>query len=166
MAVSDTRRARSRTFLRVGLGVALALGPLGCGGDDDQAADVFIGTWQIIEGNATARCTGLSPTSSLGGAQVRMTAATDAPLQVDVRGCLLKFDISGATASARPNQTCKTTFDLAGMNLEIDLTVAKADFTVTGTNGLLTMMGTATTPFLGTTGCPYDAMAMATKTMP
>ena len=126
---------------------------------------MFIGTWQIIEGNATARCTGLSPTSSLGGAQVKMTAGTDAPLQVDVRGCLMKFDINGNTASARANQMCKTTFESAWANLAVELTVSKADFTVTGTTGLLTMTGTAMTAFLGATGCPYDAMAMATKTM-
>jgi hypothetical protein len=53
-----------------------------------------------------------------------------------------------------------------GSNLEVDLTVSKADFAVTGTMGLLTMMGTAKTPFLGATGCPYEANAMATKTMP
>jgi hypothetical protein len=167
MDVNDTRRARSRALARLGLVLALGLGTtvtIGCGGDDDQSADVFIGTWQVIEGNATARCTGLSPTSSLGGAQVKMTAGSDAPLQVDVRGCLLKFDINGTTASARPDQMCKTTFDLMGANLAVDLTVMKADFTVTGMNGLLTMTGTATTPFLGATGCPYDAMAMATKT--
>jgi hypothetical protein len=166
--VNDTRRARSRAFARLGLGVALglAVAAVGCGDDEDQPADVFIGTWQNIEGNATARCPGLSPTSSLGGAQVKMTAGSDAPLQVDVRGCLMKFDINGTTASARPDQKCQTTFDLMGNNLAVDLTVMTANFTVTGMNGLLTMTGTAMTPFLGATGCPYDAMAMATKTMP
>lgn len=169
MDVNDTRRARSRALARIGLGLALALAPaltVGCGDDEDQQADVFIGTWQIIEGTATARCPGLSPTSSLGGAQVKMTAGSDAPLQVDVRGCLMKFDINGTTASARPDQKCQTTFDLMGNNLAVDLTVMKADFTVTGMIGQLTMTGTAMTPFLGAAGCPYDATAMATKTMP
>jgi hypothetical protein len=158
MDVNHTRWARSHIALLLGLALAA-----GCGGDDsDQKADVFIGTWQVIDGSAMARCTGLSPTSSLGGAQVKMTAGTDAPLQVDVRGCLLKFDINGNTATARANQTCMTTFEVNMSNLQIELLVSKADFTVTGTTGLLSMMGTAKTVFLG--DCPYDAMAMATKT--
>jgi hypothetical protein len=158
MEVNHTRWARSHIALLLGLALAA-----GCGGDDsDQKADVFIGTWQVIDGSAMARCTGLSPTSSLGGAQVKMTAGTDAPLQVDVRGCLLKFDINGNTATARANQTCMTTFEVNMSNLQIELLVSKADFTVTGTTGLLSMMGTAKTVFLG--DCPYDAMAMATKT--
>lgn len=159
MNVNHTRRVRSHIALLLGLALAA-----GCGGDDsDQSADVFIGTWQVIDGNAMARCTGISPTSSLGGAQVKMTAGTDSPLQVDVRGCLLKFDINGNTATARANQTCMTTFEVNMSNLQIELMVSKADFTVTGTTGLLSMTGTAKTGFLG--DCPYDAMAMATKTM-
>jgi hypothetical protein len=56
---------------------------------------------------------------------------------------------------------CMTTFEVYTQNLQIELLVSKADFTVTGTTGLLSMMGTAKTVFLG--DCPYDAMAMATK---
>jgi hypothetical protein len=155
--VNHTRWARSHIALLLGLALAA-----GCGDDSDQKADVFIGTWQVIDGSATARCTGISPVSSLGGAQVKMTAGTDSPLQVDVRGCLLKFDINGNTATARANQMCMTTFEVNMSNLQIELLVSKADFTVTGTTGLLSMMGTAKTVFLG--DCPYDAMAMATKT--
>ena len=160
MDLNHTRRARSCAAAVF----AVSLGLLGgCGDDSDKSADAFIGTWQVIEGNAIA-CQLL--TASLGGAQVKMTAGSDSPLQVDVRGCLMKFDVNGSTASARSGQMCKTTFELNMMNLEVDLTVAKADFTITDTRGNLTMTGTAMTPFLPGGGCPYEAMAMATKTMP
>lgn len=162
MDLNDTRRARSRASCCLALGLALGLAA-GCGGDDDaDDAAAFIGTWQIIEGNAVA-C-GL--TAPLGGAQVKMTAGTDAPLQVDVRGCLMKFDVSGSTATARANQTCKTTFEFMSQNLEVDLAVAAANFSITGTTGNLAMTGTAMTTFLPGGGCPYQTMAMATKVMP
>jgi len=161
MHLSDTRRARPRLSASlVGVGLALGLAA-GCGGDDDAGA--FIGTWQIIEGNAVA-CGTLS--APLGGSQVKMTAGTDAPLQVDVRGCLMKFDISGSTATARADQMCKTTFEFMGSNLAVDLAVSKAEFTVDGMTGNLNMMGTAMTTFLPGGGCPYQAMAQATKVTP
>ena len=167
MDVNDTRRARSRGLrLLPGLVLGLQLAAVGGCGDGDDAGDAaaFIGTWHIIDGNAVA-CQLL--TTPLGGAQVKMTAASDAPLQVDVRGCLMKFDITGNTAKARAGQTCRTTFEIAGMgNLEVDLSIAKAEFAVTGGTGVLTMEGTAMTPFLPGGGCPYQAMAMATKITP
>jgi hypothetical protein len=160
--VNDTRRARSRAGL---LGLAMALQVAAAAGCGDDAADTgaFIGTWAILEGNAVA-CQSLS--TSLMGAQVKMTAGSDAPLQVDVRGCLLKFDVKGSTATARADQTCQTTFSLMDQNLAVDLAISKADFTVAGGTGTLKMTGTATTSFLPGGACPYEAMATASKITP
>jgi hypothetical protein len=164
MDVNHARGPRSRTVLLLGL--ALTAAGAGCGGDSDSSADAFLGTWQLQDGMASAMCGALNPTSPLTGAQVKLTAGTDSPLQVDVRGCLMKFDISGKTASARAGQSCQTTFEVLGSNASVDLTVSSATFAVNGSLGELNMSGSATIAFIPS-ACPYTvSMAHAMKIGP
>jgi hypothetical protein len=143
--------------------VALALGAGACGDDDTPSnnPELFLGTWMVTSGMAKATCTGFAPMQSLAGASVQLTAGDDAPLMANVRGCMLKFDIAGNVATARPNQTCTTNFELMMMPVPIELTIASATFKVEGTTGTLMQSGTATIPVLG--ACPYEATATGMK---
>jgi hypothetical protein len=121
-----------------------------------------VGTWTVTEGNASASC-GIALMQSLVGANVQLIAGQDAPLQAEVRGCQLQFDVAGNLATARAGQTCVTNFDYMNMNFPITLAISSATFEVEGTTGTLMQAGTASLPFL-TMPCPYQAMATGMKT--
>jgi hypothetical protein len=154
----DSTRYASRASL-----FALVLFAGGCGDDAKPSSnpELFLGTWMVTSGMARATCTGFAPMQSLAGASVQLTAGDDAPLMANVRGCMLKFDIAGNVATARPNQTCTTNFELMMMPVPIELTIASATFKVEGTTGTLMQSGTATIPVLG--ACPYEATATGMK---
>ena len=110
--------------------MALILATASCE-DSGGSGDVgpFLGTWLVLDGTAQANCGVVSPTSMLGGSQVKLTAGTAAPLVADVRGCLLNFDVTGRTANARPGQTCMHHLRSHGQrNVALDLTVDAASF--------------------------------------
>lgn len=141
-------------------GCALAaLTACGAGSGD---ATVFVGTWTISNGTLNASCGGLTPSQSLDGSTVTLANATDGSLVANVRGCQVVFDVKGNVATARANQTCQSSVDLAGQTLALTLSVAAATFTVSGDTGTLVQSGTATTNTFPL-GCVYQVMATAQR---
>lgn len=156
----DRRAARRATGTgAVALGMALALTDGAC--DNDSAAEAFVGTWQVFGGTVNATCGGTGHLSNVQGAQLKLSQGSDSPLLIDARGCLLKLDISGQTAVARPGQTCQTTMEVNNSNLAIDLAVSLANFVVNNNQAELTIDGTAMTVFLG--DCGYHTRLSASK---
>jgi hypothetical protein len=114
---------------------ACALGLLawGCGGDDSEF-ERFLGTWQYGSGNEVQRCPGEPDDSvDLRGDFIEFSEGTDAALVILGRGCIIRFDVSGATATARAGQTCETSFldpDLGVVT--ITTSINNFNFTVSG----------------------------------
>ena len=155
---------------------ALAGGPalVGCGGSD-SANDPkrFIGTWVADAGELKITCPlpVPLPAQSLKGESLTIGAGTDTPLVTTVRGCVVKFDVSGDIAIAKPGQSCTTSAMIPGTTsaLSFTLTVSSATFTNHGSTGDFAQNGSATTtgvPTLGTLTCSYELNANATKSAP
>jgi hypothetical protein len=92
----------------------------------------------------------------------------DAPIEAEIAGCKIKFDLKGDVATARPNQTCSIVYPTAAGSLNASLTVAAATFTLKGTSGDFTQNGNATVtisiPGLpSSASCTYTIMATATR---
>lgn len=131
--------------------VTLAALALGACGDDtpdlpggtDPAR--FIGTWAVSVGSFS--CPGLGQTVPLAGESVAVAAGSDAPITATVRGCAVKFDISGLEGTARAPQTCQVS--VTGIQVPVDLSVTSGKFTVvpgTGSSatGVLMLAGNVT----------------------
>ena len=121
---------RSATRLVAGLAFALA----GCG-DDAKLPDVptdpslFIGSWRASVGSFN--CPMLNPMPvPLDGETIAVAAAADAPIQATVRGCVVKFDISGLKATARSPQTCRPMFMVGNITVPADLAISSGSFVV------------------------------------
>jgi hypothetical protein len=83
----------------------------------------------------------------LAGENVVVAAGSDAPITATVRGCAVKFDISGFEATARSPQTCQVS--VTGIQVPVELSITSGSFTVvpgTGTSatGVLTLAGNVT----------------------
>jgi hypothetical protein len=143
--------SRSATPLVAGLALALA----GCG-DDTKLPDVptdpalFIGNWTATIGSFS--CPQLNPMPvPLDGETIAVTAAADAPIQATVRGCVVRFDISGLRGTARSPQMCRPMFMAGGITVPADLTISSGSFVVAKLpgageqpTGVLQLAGTAT----------------------
>src|SRR5262245_47225658 len=99
---------RGATALIAALLAAAACDDRSGGGAKPTATDKFIGTWTVSTGMAGAPTCGF--TQKLDGTVVSIAAGTDAPLQLTVSGCVLKFDVNGDVATARSGQSCSATF--------------------------------------------------------
>jgi hypothetical protein len=151
-----------------GLGLALAAAVTGCGDDNKGDPTAFIGSWKVTAGQFTPTCQGLPiPPASLADETITVTPGTDSALIATVRGCVVKLDIAGTTATAKPNQTCMLAVMFSGMNVSATLTIATGTFTVADKTATLAQsgMGTVSTPIPGVgASCPYQIAASATKT--
>jgi hypothetical protein len=149
------------------LGAALALtAVIGCGGDGESSdPSKFIGTWEVNAGTAKVMCGGgiTLPDQPLAGGKVTLAMGSDSPLVATVLGCMIKFDVKGNVATARPGQNCMTTLDIGTMTISAALTVTSATFTLSGDTGTLSQAGSAQ-PSSFPLGCPYQITATAAKT--
>jgi hypothetical protein len=103
---------------------------LGCG-DPDAAAE-FVGTWTYSSGTATASCGGPSRTEPLTGT-LSIAAGIDADLAI-VEGseCVIRLDVAGTIATARPNQSCDGAADGVSVKRSISgMTLSRNGSTVT-----------------------------------
>jgi hypothetical protein len=79
----------------------------GCGGANHTIQ--FVGSWTYAQGSTVSvACPGQTPmTIALGGGMVRLSRLDDNSLQgSDPSGCILRYDVQGATATLLPNQSC------------------------------------------------------------
>ena len=115
------------------LGGALAAGLAGCGGSEPNPNDPakFIGTWVTNMGTADISCPPIAlPTQQVMGQQLVFTKGTDAPLEVTLLNCKIKYDIAGDVATAKMGQMCDLTIPAGGQMLGVTFTVQKAVFTL------------------------------------
>ena len=127
-------------FRRALLTSICALAVAGCG--DDNKLDVpsdpalFIGNWQVTLGSFN--CPGLGPAGmvSLVGEMIAVTAAADAPIQATVRGCPVKFDLSGLKATARGGQKCMPMLSGGPVVIPAELTINSGSFAVAKVPGV------------------------------
>jgi hypothetical protein len=124
-----TFRARSSVIRGLsGALVALAALAAGCGSSDGSgdgggssnsvtgSADDFAGTWLYTDVQSVLQCPGADPTNQLPqpnktfarGVSAALVDLSPSPLLPGVF-CDFGFDISGAVATAQPNQTCALT---------------------------------------------------------
>ena len=74
-------------------------------------------------------------TLPLAGESVAVTAGGDAPVQATVRGCAVKFDISGVQATARSPQMCQVNVTVGGATTAVPLTITSGTFVVAPATG-------------------------------
>jgi len=102
----------SRLIWKVGAGAVLSALLAACGGGGSSSADAFVGRWTYSEGMLVpSMCTvpviGEVPPISQVGQSMTITKESDSRLSVDAgSGCVLKFSLSGSTATADAGQTC------------------------------------------------------------
>jgi hypothetical protein len=142
--------------------LAMLLGLTACGrapGEDDGD---FVGSW-METGQEWLTCNG----SAMAPKQVMDTftinRGIDASLTVILMNpsCVLKFDVSGETATLRSGQTCSQNASGA----TVTLALASGSFTLNNpTSGTLIFAGTATgTSATKAVQCTVSAMSSATK---
>lgn len=142
--------------LTYGCGSSGSVGP-GVG----KNLNAFIGTWAPTYGTTTLTCATQEMTQPVSGSDT-WRAGSDSdliqPPDPSSGGCSLRANVSGAIATALPNQTC--TQSMAGTR--IDLTISSYRFTVSADgqtaievgrgSGVVTTSGTSNT-------CTYREMA-------
>jgi hypothetical protein len=150
---------RSLAFLIV----TVALANAGCGGDSGGATDPFVGRWMVTAGTQKVNCGALTvPDNNLAGTFQELKKDTDNTLSIDLTmGCVVKLDVSGTTATVRPNQTCTITTMVQNMNLSVNGTITGGKFVVNGTTATFDYMGTAMAG--GVFTCTFSASGMSMK---
>jgi hypothetical protein len=121
---------------------------LGCGSSTGDDASKFAGTWTFDSGTLTPVCTIVTAPApfDLSGQSLAITKVDAATLKVDLgTACSVTFKVSGAQATALPNQMCTLsastppvtltswTLTISGDHIE-SATMASA-FTVCTVNG-------------------------------
>jgi hypothetical protein len=97
------------------IGLVLVLTLSACDDQNGENLGRFIGTWRVTSGTATSACPGYAPsTSPLTGNTVWSAGiSSDLTMTFPDSSCALMADVSGATASGVPGQSC-TASDATG----------------------------------------------------
>jgi hypothetical protein len=102
-------RNRSRGIFALAI-VMLGAAASCSSGSGAPQTDGFVGAWTFTSGMITPNCgAGLTvPPFSLAGLPVVFTKLDDSTIQLQTgnAGCMVKFKVSGATASAEAGSTC------------------------------------------------------------
>lgn len=86
------------------VGLLLGITLSACGGDKGDDLATFIGTWQPTAGAVTEICQGYTYTNSL--SNLTWTAGVSSDLVQTDGSCALLANVSGATATGIPGQSC------------------------------------------------------------
>jgi hypothetical protein len=138
--------------------LALALTFAGCGkssGSDETSK--FEGAWTFSSGSIGGTCLSMQLTDDLTGSSLTVTKGTSSDLLIGFQGCEVQFQVSGASASAVPNQTCMVATGNSTLPMA---TVSITSWTITTSDGrslTTSMMGTV----LG--DCAVTGSGAATK---
>ena len=116
-----------------------ALGNAGCGGDDDDNLDRFVGAWNYTSGTVTAQCPDQPARIGKLEGTVSLNKGTSSPLVWVDDGCILALDVDGNRATVRSGQQCKRT----AKSSSITTTFGAYTFTVNG--AVADVGGSATT---------------------
>lgn len=121
-----------------------------------EEAKPFLGTWTIASANIKGSCGPLPFDQPLTGMQT-VAAGTSSDLVFTVQpGCELLMDVTGDTATVRPNQTCSVT---VGQQM-VSGTVTSGTMKVAGSMATFDCAGTAT---IATVACNLTLSGTSTK---
>ena len=114
------------------LGMTMAMGVSACGGSGGDDFGRFVGTWHPVSGTYTTNCPGYAPSTEPVTANLVWSTGVGADLiSTDGSSCALMADVTNATASGVPGQSCTVPDSQGGT-----LTMAVSGYTfVVSTDG-------------------------------
>jgi len=114
---------------------------------DADPAQPFVGTWQFTGGTRMITCPMYGNNSTTLSGSFMVARGVDAPLVLVLPdSCVLKLDLNGTSAVARPQQICPAftvKFSDGSPGTEVD-TLNNGTFVVSGETATVALSGTAT----------------------
>jgi len=98
------------------LGLVFGLALSACGGDEGERFGPFVGTWRANAGTVASACPGYGSTTDAltGSATWNTGVSSDLVSTTALTSCPLMADVSGATASGLPGQSCTASDGVGG----------------------------------------------------
>jgi hypothetical protein len=89
------------------LGMTMAIGASACGGESSDDFGRFVGTWHPVSGTTTTSCPGYAPVTEPATTNLVWSSGVGADLiSTDGSSCTVMADVTNATASGVPGQSC------------------------------------------------------------